>query len=180
MDPTLTRNEARTVLTRTAERIDYANADVDGHWRDNDGDGVAEYSWWYGFGMVDAERAVCVANNTISVDPSVAFVDVPEGEPTIMPVTIRVHGWRARTFDVTGGPNTTTGPANSFVLHAGGSTVRPGSFDCADSQVHIWLRYTGTIDGDIALGDITIQCNETGESFVVSLSATPWPGSRPR
>ena len=48
MDPTLTHEEARTVLTRTAKRIDYANADPDGHWRDLDGDGVAEYSSWYG------------------------------------------------------------------------------------------------------------------------------------
>jgi subtilisin family serine protease len=171
MDPTLTESEARTVLTRTAERIDYANADPDGHWRDNDGDGVAEYSWWYGFGMVDADRAVCVADNTVTVDSAVSFVDVPEAEPAIMPVTIRVRGWRPRTFEVIDGPNTTTGPANSFVLHAGSSVPWPGSFDCAEGHVYIWLRYTGTAAGDLAVGDITIRCVETGESFGVSLSA---------
>ena len=171
MDPTLTEAEARTILTRTAERIDYGNADPDGQWRDNDGDGVPEYSWWYGFGMVDAERMVCVANNTISVDPGVTFVDVPEGEPAIMPVTIRLRGWRPRTFTVVDGPNTTVGPANSFVLHAGNSAAWPGSFECEEGHRYVWLRYTGTADGDIALGDITIQCNETGDTFPVTLSA---------
>jgi subtilisin family serine protease len=171
MDPTLTEAEARTILTRTAERVDYANTNADGRWRDNDGDGVNEYSWWYGFGMVDAERAVCVARNTISVDPGVAFVDVPEGEPTLMPVTIRVRGWRPRTFTVTNGPTTTTGPAGSFVLHYGPTTTWAGSFECAEVHRHIWLRYTGTVAGDTALGDVTISCTETGEQFVVSLSA---------
>jgi hypothetical protein len=171
MDATLTEGEARTILTRTAERVDAANTDPDGRWRDDDGDGVAEYSWWYGFGMVDAARAVCVARNTISVDPSVVFVDVPEGEPTLMPVTIRVHGWRPRTFTVVNGPNTTTGPAGSFVLHAGASVAWSGSFDCAEESLHLWLRHTGTADGDVAEGDVTIGCTETGEQFVVTLSA---------
>lgn len=159
------------MLTRTAKRIDYSNADPDGQWRDLDMDGVNEYSSWYGFGMVDAARAVCVARNTISVDPAVAFVDIPEEEAAIRPVTIRVHGWRSRTFNVTSGPTTVTGPAGSFVLHAGNSVVYPGSFDCAEVHVHLWLRYTGTTAGDTATGEITIQCAETGESWVIALSA---------
>jgi hypothetical protein len=171
MDPTLTHGEARTVLTKTAKRIDYANADPDGLWRDEDGDGIKEYSWWYGFGMVDAARAVCVARNTISVDPAVNFVDIPEDEPAIRPVTIRVHGWRPRTFHVTSGPTTTLGPAGSFVLHAGDAGNYPGSFDCVDTHLHIWIRYTGTTDGDVAAGNLTVTCDETGEAFDVDLTA---------
>ncbi|MET0650804.1 MAG: S8 family serine peptidase [Pyrinomonadaceae bacterium] len=171
MDPTLTHEEARTVLTRTAKRIDYANSDPDGQWRDEDGDGVNEYSWWYGFGMVDAARAVCVARNTISVDPAVGFVNIPEDEPAIRPITIRVHGWRPRTFEVTAGPTTTTGPAGSFVLHAGDTGTYDGSFDCVETHVYIWLRYTGATAGDEATGTLTVTCNETGESWDVSLSA---------
>ncbi|HEU4887421.1 MAG TPA: S8 family serine peptidase [Thermoanaerobaculia bacterium] len=171
MDPTLTHGEARTVLTKTAKRIDYANADADGQWRDEDGDGVKEYSWWYGFGMVDAARAVCVARNTLSVDPAIQFVNIPEDEPAIRPVTIRAHGWRPRTFHVTDGPNTTVGPADSFVLHAGDVGNYPGSFDCADTHVHIWIRYTGTTDGDFAAGNLTVTCDETGETFPVDLTA---------
>jgi subtilisin family serine protease len=171
MDQTLTHEEARTVLTRTAQRVDYTNSDPDGLWRDNDADGVKEYSWWYGFGMVDAARAVCVARNTVSVDAAVGFVNVPEAEPAIRPVTIRVHGWRPRTFHVTAGPTTTTGPAGSFVLHAGDTAHYDGSFDCIETHVYIWLRYTGTTDGDTATGTLTVTCNETGEDFDVSLSA---------
>jgi len=171
MDPTLTHEEARAVLTRTAKRIDYANSDVDGLWRDVDGDGVKEYSWWYGFGMVDAERAVCVARNTISVDPAVGFVGIPEDEPAIRPVIIRAHGWRPRTFHVTDGPNTTVGPAGSFQLHAGDVANYAGSFDCADTHVYIWIRYTGTTNGDVAAGNLTVTCDETGEVFPVALTA---------
>ncbi len=171
MDPTLTWAEVRTILTRTAERLDYNNTDPDGQWRDDDGDGIKEYSWWYGFGMVDAARAVCVARNTIQVDPGVAFVDVPEGELSIRPVTIRVRGWRPRAFVVSAGPTTTAGPAGSFALHAGGTVTWSGSFECAEVHLHLWLRYTGTADGDVALGNITITCTETGEEFPVALSA---------
>ncbi|RZU40343.1 S8 family serine peptidase [Edaphobacter modestus] len=170
MDPTLTHEEARAVLTRTAKRIDYSNSDTDGHWRDLDGDGINEYSWWYGFGMVDAARAVCVARNTLSVDPAVVFVDVPEHEQAIRPVVIRLKGWRPRTFSATV-PVTTSGPANSFVLHAGAMTSYAGSFDCAETHVYIWLRYTGTVAGDLATGNVTVTCNETAQAFVINLTA---------
>jgi subtilisin family serine protease len=171
MDPNLTHQEARTVLTRTAKRIDYSNTDADGQWRDVDGDGVNEYSWWYGFGMVDAARAVCVARNTIAVDPVVNFVDVPEAEPAIRPVVIHVKGWRARTFQVSAGPNTTSGPANSFAIHASDSTTYPGSFDCAETHRYLWIRYTGTAAGDVATGNLTVTCLETGQNFPVTLTA---------
>ncbi len=171
MDPTLTQQEARTILTRTAERIDYGNTDADGLWRDDDSDGVKEYSWWYGFGMVNAAKATCVARNTIEVEPTVAFVDVPEDEPAIRPVTIRAHGWRPRTFTVSAGPTTTIGPADSFEIHGSSTGSWDGSFECEDGTVHIWLKYTGTVDGDTATGHITIQCTETGETFPVSISA---------
>jgi subtilisin family serine protease len=170
MDPTLTHQEAREILTRTAKKIDYANADVDGLWRDVDGDGVKEYSWWYGFGMVDAAKAVCVARNTIAVDPAVQFVDVPENEPAIRPVLIRVKGWRPRNF-TTPGPITITGPAGSFTLHAGAAASYAGSYDCAETHVFIWIRYTGTVDGDVATGSVTVTCTETGEVFPVTLTA---------
>ena len=170
MDSTLTHDEARNVLIKTAKRIDYFNSDTDGHWRDLDGDGVNEYSWWYGFGMIDAARAVCVAHNTLAIDPSVNFVDVPESEVSLRPVTIRLKGWRPRNFTASV-PVTTTGPANSFVLHAGATAAYTGSFDCAETHVYVWLHYTGTVAGDIAIGSITVTCTETGQVFPVTLSA---------
>ncbi|MEN8229962.1 MAG: S8 family serine peptidase [Bacteroidota bacterium] len=171
MDPTLTWEEAREILIRTAERIDTGNTDPDGQWRDDDGDGDDEYSWWYGFGRVDAKRAVCVARNTIEVDPLVGFVDVPEEETAIRPVTIRVHGWRPREFEIADGPNITSGPADSFQIHGSDKANWEGSFECNDETLHIWLKYTGTNDGDIATGSIVIRCVETGEEFPVTISA---------
>lgn len=171
MDPTLTWQEARDILIRTAERIDTGNTDADGQWRDEDGDGVEEYSWWYGFGLVDAARAVCVARNTIEVEPAIAFCDIPEEETAIRPVTIRVHGWRPRTFTVHDGPNTTAGPSNAFQLHSGHSAAWTGSYECQTEALHIWLKFTGTAVGDTAMGNITIRCEETGALYPVTISA---------
>ena len=105
------------------------------------------------------------------VDPAVGFVDIPEDEPAIRPVTIRVKGWRPRNFQITAGPLTTIGPAGSFVLHAGDSGSYAGSFDCVETHVHIWIRYTGTMDGDVAAGTLAVTCDETGEAFDVALTA---------
>src|SRR5436190_22351943 len=121
--------------------------------------------------MVGAARAVSVAKTTFSVDPAVNFVDSPEGEPAIRPVTIRVKGWRPRHFEITAGPITTVGPANAFVVHTGTTASYDGSFDCAETHLHIWLRYTGTTAGDVAAGNLTVTCTETGQAFPVNLSA---------
>lgn len=57
-NPLLSWEEVRDILRRTARRIDAANADPIGQWVDNDGDGVAEFSQWYGYGRVDVAAAV--------------------------------------------------------------------------------------------------------------------------
>ena len=55
--------------------------------------------------------------------------------------------------------------------HAGTTASYAGSFDCAETHVHIWLRYTGTAAGDIAIGDLTVTCTETGVAFNVGMTA---------
>jgi hypothetical protein len=56
--PLLAWDEARAILRRTAVRIDAAQADPVGQYVDNDGDGIAEFSQWYGYGRVDVAEAV--------------------------------------------------------------------------------------------------------------------------
>jgi len=172
VDPTLTWQEARDILCRTARKIDFANTDADGQWRDRDGDGTIEYSNWYGHGRIDAAKAVCVARTVIELTtPSVDFIDVPEDEPTLRAVGFNVRSHRTLHFEVTAGPTTTTGPANTFVLHAGSTAQHTGNFDCVASQPRIWLRFTGTDAGDAFHGSITVRCIETNQSFVVPIHA---------
>ncbi|HYO12946.1 MAG TPA: S8 family serine peptidase, partial [Thermoanaerobaculia bacterium] len=63
-NPDLTWIEARQILRDTAEKIDAANTHPTGQWLDANGNPSVTsglppvYSRWYGFGRVDAERAV--------------------------------------------------------------------------------------------------------------------------
>jgi subtilisin family serine protease len=58
VNPDLTWIEVRDILRRTAVRIDYANVDPIGQWVDLDGDTVAEFSQWYGYGRINTSAAV--------------------------------------------------------------------------------------------------------------------------
>lgn len=172
VDPTLTWAEVREILQRTAVRIDFANTDPDGQWRDTDGDGVADYSNWYGFGRVDAAQAVCAARTTIELlTPTVAFLDVPEAETTLRAVSFRVQSTRDHTFRITNGPVTTIGPANSFVLHAGDVASHEGRYDCVATIARIWIRYTATASGDTVAGSVEVTCDETGQSWTIPINA---------
>ena len=74
--PQLNWVEVREILRRTCARIDNgigsgANANAIGLWRDLDGDGVPDYSAWYGAGRVDVDAALAMA-----LDASQPFADV--------------------------------------------------------------------------------------------------------
>ena len=60
-NPNLTWSEVLEILCDTAMKVDPANTDPVGQWRDTDGDGVTDYSDWYGCGRVDAKAAVVAA-----------------------------------------------------------------------------------------------------------------------
>jgi Subtilase family/Carboxypeptidase regulatory-like domain len=56
--PLLAWDEARAVLQRTAVRIDATQGNPIGQYVDNDGDGTAEFSQWYGYGRVNVAEAI--------------------------------------------------------------------------------------------------------------------------
>jgi subtilisin family serine protease len=68
-NPDLTWVQVREILRETAVRIDTANVDFIGQWQDLDGDGVNEYSQWYGYGRIDVQAAVQAAQDLVGVDP---------------------------------------------------------------------------------------------------------------
>ncbi len=57
-NPLLAWDEVRQVLQQTAVKIDFTNTDPIGQYVDNDGDGVPEFSQWYGQGRVDVAASV--------------------------------------------------------------------------------------------------------------------------
>lgn len=56
--PELTWVQVREILRTKARRIDIGQAIAIGQWVDNDGDGVDEFSQWYGYGCLDVNAAV--------------------------------------------------------------------------------------------------------------------------
>lgn len=56
--PDLTWIEVRRILRNSAAQIDQAQANATGQWIDLDGDGVDEFSQWYGYGRLNVEDAV--------------------------------------------------------------------------------------------------------------------------
>ncbi len=179
MDPTLTWQEVRDIFYNTSVKIDFGNTDTEGRWRDLDGDGINEYSNWYGRGRIDAAKAVCVAQTQITLNtPNVQFLNVPAGEPTLRAISFTVKSSRNHTFRIISGPTTTVGPANSFVLHNGNQATHTGNYSCAPSSPRIWVRFVGTNAGDVAQGTAVVECLETGVQYPIAFTANVVP--RPR
>lgn len=57
-NPDLCWADVRTAMRTTAVQIDPAQTNAVGAWTDLDGDGVNEFSQWYGYGRVDVDQAV--------------------------------------------------------------------------------------------------------------------------
>ena len=124
-----------------------------------------------------------VGEQVTEIDPPVAvvrktqtvqFLSVPEGETRVAAAVFEVRACREVTMKITSGPDFVSGSAGSVF----GTTVLLGTSDTvsADGDVspqaaRIWITYKGTSDGDSAVGTVTIQCVETGENFVVPLTA---------
>jgi subtilisin family serine protease len=58
VNPDLSWEQVRQIICDTAVKIDVENTDPIGHWVDTDGDGVVDFSQWYGYGRVNAAGAV--------------------------------------------------------------------------------------------------------------------------
>ena len=96
---------------------------------------------------------------------SLTFVDVPEGEETVRGVTFEVVTCELLTFNITAGPGSDFGtPFGTSV------TVDPGDGAVRGDAI-VWISYQGTNDGDTASGSVTVECPQTGESWVVPISA---------
>jgi subtilisin family serine protease len=94
VEPSLTWIQVREILRTTAQRIDTANTNPVGQWVDNDGDGIDEFSQWYGYGRIDANAAVnAVIDLTTATDVVVRDNLTDTG---VVPST----GWHAHSPDI--------------------------------------------------------------------------------
>jgi hypothetical protein len=100
--------------------------------------------------------------------PEVKFIEVPEQETRMAAAVFSVHACETVHFTVINGPTVTAGPPGTqFDVLAPLVAADPE----VDAKGRIWLIYTGTNEGDMAVGSVTIRCDETNEQFVVALTA---------
>lgn len=167
--PELDWDEVRDIIRESADRIDVGNTNATGQWVDNDGDGFAEYSQWYGFGRINALSALCQTIESIElVTPAIQFNDVVEGETAARAVHVRVCTCDDLTVEITGGPTLLNGDG-SFGTTLGTSVVvsGPTSPDCED--VFLWITYTAENDGDTADGEVVVQAGD--QSWTIPITA---------
>jgi hypothetical protein len=100
--------------------------------------------------------------------PTINFIEVPEGETRLGAAVFSLDACEPVHFTVVSGPTVTSGPpATTFGVLTSPVTADPD----IDQKGRVWFTYTGTSDGDIAAGTVTIGCDETGQQFVITLTA---------
>ena len=120
-----------------------------------------------------AAAAPC-ACSTIDVQlltPTIQFNQVPENEQTFRAAVFRVTSCRDVHFEITAGPVRLTGPAaTTFGTPLGMTGTAPG-VTSGTSEGRIWISFRGTNAGDHATGTVTVRCQETGEAWVIPITA---------
>lgn len=100
--------------------------------------------------------------------PTISFIEVPEGETRLQAAVFSLDACEPVHLNVVDGPTVTSGPPETqFEMVAGSVTADPR----VDSKARLWIRFTGTSDGDTATGTVVVRCEETGEEFEIPLTA---------
>jgi hypothetical protein len=106
--------------------------------------------------------------------PSITFNDVPEGETAARAIVFSAISCDPVNLSITAGPSVVSGPAGTTFgtfPTLGGSVSIPHISSGIPPRGRIWISHTGTTDGDTATGTVTVHCAETGEDFVIPISA---------
>jgi hypothetical protein len=104
------------------------------------------------------------------VTPSIGFANIPEGVGGVGVTT-----WRAIRFDVTTCRSITfritAGPTGGFGTPLGTQTTVTAVNANPVANALIWLSYTSTVAGASVSGSVTVHNNETGQNWVIPISA---------
>jgi hypothetical protein len=133
------------------------------------------------------DNTVCtglhIAGNTVSeidppigrqlLTPGLTFNDVPAGETTARAVVVEVKTCRSVTIRFQGDPTVGAGsaPGTAFDRLGDAAVSVPGSNTIGPRQLRLWVSYTGTNAGDTASGSVTVSCDETGDTWVIPITA---------
>lgn len=101
---------------------------------------------------------------------SLAFTDIPEGigatgVTTYRAVRVEIRSCEPVTLQIVNGP---TAP---FTAPLGLSATIPGNDLDPPAIGRVWIGYTSTVAGTSVTGSVTVRVVETGESWIVNLSA---------
>lgn len=112
-----------------------------------------------------------------AVDPDSAaliFDDVRVGETVSRSIafSIRSCGTETVTLEIVEGPTVTSGPPGARFDTPEGTTVTVTTTGADETEVRLPISYTGTTPGEQTTGTVTVRRGETGEEWIVTLSAT--------
>ncbi len=150
--PRLTNEQVRDVIVNTAIKL-----------------GPGDFSNSWGYGRIHAGDAVAKAGWELTpVQTTLNFIDIPEGETQLRAIRIDVKSFHATTFEVS------VLPGAPFSMHnySGPITIGKTTDYDAPREVYLWVRYTGTTDGDTANGTAQVRCTTTGDIFDITLTAS--------
>ncbi len=168
-NPSLTNQQVRDLIESTADKVSpalytYANTA-----------GKANGTWngEIGYGRINAQAALCGAVEDVSLTTaSVVFNDVPAGETAIRAASFLVRACRSIDLQITAGPTVTSGAAgSSFDVFLGTTSVAVAASPATATTAQLWITYTGTSVGDTASGTMTVTCPQTGDTWIISISA---------
>lgn len=92
------------------------------------------------------------------------FNDIPEGTETVRAAVFAIRACEDITFDIIAGPGA------GFGTPLGTAVTVPYSSGALVNG-YVWVSYQGTTAGAAAAGSVTIRCNETGEQWVIPITA---------
>jgi hypothetical protein len=102
--------------------------------------------------------------------PSIVFTNIPEGLGGVGVTT-----YRAIVFDVVTCSQwtfrITAGPTGGFGTPLGAVTSVTANDANPVAHARLWLSYTSTHAGDISNGAVTVHCDETGQDFIINITA---------
>ncbi|HEY5156141.1 MAG TPA: M14 family zinc carboxypeptidase [Acidimicrobiales bacterium] len=116
-------------------------------------------------------EAICSGSFAVTLQtPSVLFNDVPENEVTARAIVFSVVSCGTASFQIVAGPAVTSGPGSFGTLPSPNAAL-PAVSSISAREARLWLSFTGMNDGDITAGEVTVRLVETGEQWVIPISA---------
>ncbi len=102
--------------------------------------------------------------------PSISFANVPTGVggtgvTYYRAITFEIASCTPKTFRITAGPTGGFGTPFGTVVSVPVSQITTLTYG------RVWLSYTSTTPGATASGTVTVRCDETGQTWVINISA---------